>query len=353
MAKHIAVDAMGGKGGAELTVPAALRALNHSQDLHLTLVGDRQRIEPLLTAVTQPGVRDRLHVQHAAAVVSDEDLPRNVLRSGRDSSMFQAVELVEQGKVQAMVSAGNTGALLMIGRHLLKTISGIHKPAMVANIPGSTQQTFLLDVGANPEVSAQHLFEFAVMGSVLAGSLNGSPARVALLNIGAEYFKGTDEVREAAAMLERCSALDYIGFVEANALFAGVADVVVCDGFVGNVTIKSSAGVANVLRDFLAEELEHSLVTRLSGQFSSSLFNRLAQRIDPQRFNGASLLGLQGSIVKSHGNATAEGFYRALQRAEREVELDVPRLIAKKVAAIMAANPATDEAHAPQFLRQE
>lgn len=352
MAKHIAVDAMGGEGGASLTVPAALRALQTSQDLHLTLVGDRQQIEPLLSAAPSSSVADRIQLLHTTTAVSDDDLPRNVLRSGRDSSMFSAVELVQQGTVQAMVSAGNTGALLMIGRHLLKTITGIHKPAIVATIPGTTQQTFLLDVGANPEVSAQHLFEFAVMGSVLAESLLGRRANVGLLNIGAEQFKGTDEVREAAVMLENCQDLDFIGFVEANALFEGAADVVVCDGFVGNVTIKSSAGVANVLRKFLAEELEHSLVTRLIEQFPSSMFNRLAQRIDPQRFNGASLLGLQGSIVKSHGNANQEGFFRAIQQAEREIEQDVPRLIAKKVAAIMAASPAASEPHTPQFVRQ-
>jgi len=343
--KHIAVDAMGGEGGAALTVPAALRALQSSQDLHLTLVGDRLQIEPLLETAASEGLSGRIELQHTDSVVSDDDLPRNVLRSARDSSMFNAVELVQKGKVQAMVSAGNTGALLMIGRHLLKTIEGIHRPAIVATIPGTTQQTYLLDVGANPEVSAQHLFEFAVMGSVLAGSLAASSVKVGLLNIGAEYFKGTDEVREAAVLLEECRDLDYVGFVEANALFEGIADVVVCDGFVGNVTIKSSAGVANVLRRFLQEELEHSLMTRLAGQLPSSMFNRLAQRIDPQRFNGASLLGLQGSIVKSHGNATREGFFRAIQQAEREAEHDVPRLIAKKVAAIMASSPAINEAH--------
>lgn len=352
MTKHIAVDAMGGEGGALLTVPAALRALQSSNDLHLTLVGDRQQIEPLLASARSAEAGARVEVLHTDSVVSDEDLPRNVLRSGRDSSMFSAVELVQRGEVQAMVSAGNTGALLMIGRHLLKTIEGIHKPAIVATIPGTTQQTYLLDVGANPEVDAQHLFEFAVMGSVLASSLTGKGAKVGLLNIGAEHFKGTDEVRKAAEMLERCKDLDFIGFVEANALFEGSADVVVCDGFVGNVTIKTSAGVANVLRKFLAEELEHSLVTRLAGQFPSSMFNRLAQRIDPQRFNGASLLGLQGSIVKSHGNANQEGFFRAIQQAEREIEHDVPRLIAKKVAAIMADCPAANEPHAPQFVQQ-
>ena len=338
MAKHLAIDAMGGEGGASLVVPAALQALQSSQDLTLTLVGDQQQIEPLLASAAVHDLLDRCRIEHTSEVISDTDLPRNVLRNGRDSSLYRAVELVQTGKVDAMVSAGNTGALLMVGRHLLKTIAGIHKPAIVATIPGTTRQTFLLDVGANPEVEAQHLFEFAVMGSVLAESLSDQPVRVGLLNIGSEGYKGTDEVRAAAEMLEACQELNYVGFIEANALFEGAADVVVCDGFVGNVTIKSSAGVANVLKEFLAEEMDSSLMARLSGHISSSLFTQLADRINPQRFNGASLLGLQGSIVKSHGNATQEGFYYAINQAVREAEHNVPQLIAKKVAAIMAAN---------------
>ena len=338
MAKHLAIDAMGGEGGASLVVPAALQALQSSQDLTLTLVGDRQRIEPLLASVDVCDLTNRCQIEHTPGVISDTDLPRNVLRSGRDSSMYRAVELVQSGQVDAMVSAGNNGALVMVGRHLLKTISGIHKPAIVATIPGTRKQTYLLDVGANPEVEAQHLFEFAVMGSVLAESLSGEQVRVGLLNIGSEGYKGTDEVRAAADLLANCRELNYVGFIEANALFEGAADVVVCDGFVGNVMIKSSAGVANVLKEFIAEEMNNSLLTRLSGHISSSLFSQLAERINPQRLNGASLLGLQGSIVKSHGNATQEGFYYAINQAVKEAEHNVPQLIAKKVAAIMAAS---------------
>lgn len=347
MLKHIAIDAMGGEGGAALTVPAALKALQDTPDLHLTLVGDPRQIETLLADSVVPDLASRCQVLAAGSSISDEDLPRNVLRSARDSSMFKAVELVESGDVQAMVSAGNTGALLMIGRHLLKTIEGISKPAIVATIPGSQKQCYLLDVGANPEADSQLLFQFAVMGSVLSESLSGQRCSVGLLNIGSEQFKGTDEVRQAAELMERCQALNYVGFIEANALFEGAADVVVCDGFVGNVTIKSSAGVAHVLQELLEHEFEQSLMTKLSGQFSSSLFNRLVNRINPQRFNGASLLGLQGSVVKSHGNATEEGFYHAIQQAVREVEQQVPQLIGQKVAAIIAANQGIPEPAAP------
>lgn len=250
--------------------------------------------------------------------------------------MYKSVELVKTGAAQAMVSAGNTGALLMIGRHLLKTITGIQKPAMVATIPGASRQCYLLDVGANPECDAQQLFEFAVMGSVLAESLLKEPARVGLLNIGSEHYKGTNEVQAAAALLNACPSVNYIGFIEANALFEGRADVVVCDGFVGNVTIKCSAGVANVVKKLLSEPLAGNWLRRITDVFSAPLRYRLDQQINPHRFNGASLLGLQGSIIKSHGNASIEGFAYAIRQAVLEVENAVPKLIAQKVATIMA-----------------
>ncbi|MDD9958152.1 MAG: phosphate acyltransferase PlsX [Gammaproteobacteria bacterium] len=331
--KRIAIDAMGGDGGAKLTVPAAIQALSKFPDIVLSLVGDQDQINSLFPENSQACAR--LQVVHAPDVIADEDNPGNVLRSAKQSSMYLATKLVKNEQVQAMVSAGNTGALLMIGRHLLKTIPGIHKPAIVATIPGASRQTYLLDVGANPDCSAQQLFEFAVMGSVLAESLDESPARVALLNIGAEQYKGTDEVRHAAERLQQCSQVNYVGFVEANELFEGLADVVVCDGFVGNVTIKSSAGVANVVKKLLAGNLEGNFTLDSS---STSVVTRLAAQINPQRFNGASLLGLQGSIIKSHGNATEEGFVYAIQQAVTEIENTVPQLIAEKVASIIAAN---------------
>lgn len=324
---------MGGDGGVELTIPAAVQALSTFPDISLYLVGDEHRIGQLLP--TEYRDSDKVTIVHASDVISDNDKPGNVLRSGKDSSMFLAAELVKNGEVQAMVSAGNTGALLMIGRHLLKTITGIQKPAIVATIPGAFRQVYLLDVGANPDCSSQQLFEFAVMGSVLAESLGYAPAKVGLLNIGAEQHKGTEEVRKTAERLELCSELNYIGFVEANELFEGIADVVVCDGYVGNVTIKSSAGVANIVNQLLAEAIGDNLHEATA---STSALTRLSAQINPQRFNGASLLGLQGSIIKSHGNATQEGFSYAIQEAVTEIENTVPQLIAEKVAAIMEAN---------------
>lgn len=328
---------MGGEGGISVTLPAAAQALQANPELQLCLVGNSNRMDAFLSKFPDP-IRQRMHIVHTEGCVSDDDKPANVLRSGKQSSMFKAVELLKGGEVQAAVSAGNTGALIMIGRHLLKTIPGIQKPALVATIPGAAHQSYLLDVGANPECTAQQLFEFAVMGAVMAESLLGVPARVGLLNIGSEHYKGTNEVLEAAALLGKCRALNYVGFVEANALFQGTADVVVCDGFVGNVTIKSSAGVANVVRTMLAEQINRSWLSRVSAWCAAPLLRRLQQQIDPHRFNGASLLGLQGSIIKSHGNASVAGFTAAISQAISEVETGVPQLITQRVAAIMAAH---------------
>ncbi len=326
---------MGGDHGVEVTVAAAARMLGRHKDLEFVLVGDSDRIEPLLSELTA-AKRKKIQILHTDLVVGDEDRPESVLRGARQSSMFLAANLVKTGDAQAMVSAGNSGALLMSGRHLLKTIPGIQRPAMVATIPGAKTQSFLLDVGANPECDARHLFEFAVMGSVLAESLNQAPAKVGLLNIGAEQYKGTEAVREAAEKLESCRAINYIGFIEANEIYQAQADVVVCDGFVGNVTIKASEGVAKVIRNVLYQKAGPAVWNRISRFFSASIIHSLTMQINPERFNGACLLGLQGSIVKSHGNASVLGFYHAILEAANEIDHQVPRLIANKVEAIMA-----------------
>jgi len=335
--KCIAIDAMGGDGGVRVTLPASLRALELNSDLSVTLVGDKSQIEPYLDS-TSATLADRISIDHTLDVISDDDKPAHVLRSSKTSSMYKAVQLLQDGRVEAMVSAGNTGALLMIGRHLLKTVSGIQKPAIVASIPSVTRQCFLLDVGANPIVDTQQLFEFAVMGSVLAESLQGEIAKVGLLNIGSEKFKGTKGVRDAGTLMDRCPAFDYVGFIEANELFEGRADVVVCDGFVGNVIIKTSAGVANVVKKLLSSQIITGSASSAEDESKANLFKSLSEQINPHRFNGASLLGLQGSIIKSHGNATIEGFVCAIQQAVREAENAVPELIREKVAAIIEAS---------------
>jgi phosphate acyltransferase len=334
---------MGGDHGIAVTVPAALKALSRHESLVLHLIGDEPQISKELARSMGQGLSTRIKIKHTADTVTATDNPAVALRGKNNSSMYLAVEMVKQGEVEACVSAGNTGALLLTGRHLLKTLPGIDKPAIVARIPGAVSKTsLLLDVGANVDCKAEQLFQFAVMGSVLAEALNRSPrARVGLLNIGEEDFKGNEQVRKAAQMLEACEAINFIGYVEGNDLFEGVADVVVCDGFVGNVTIKSSAGVVNVINTILRQGKRRSWVSRLSSLLMRPLIRQLQKRIDPARFNGASLLGLQGSIIKSHGNATVDGFVSAIEQAIREADKRVPQLIADRVSTIMAANADT------------
>jgi len=337
--KRIAIDTMGGDFGPEVTVPAALQALALDPDLQLILVGDQRQVEEKLAAAC-PESRKRLSLLHTNAVVLDKDKPTRVLRDKTDSSMYQAVQQVQLGEAGACVSAGNTGALLLSGRHLIKTIPGIDKPAIMATIPGATRNCYLLDVGANVDCKADQLFQFAVMGSVLAATLDGlHESRVALLNIGAEEYKGNEQVKAAASLLEASEAINYVGFVEGSALFEGAADVVVCDGFVGNVTIKSSAGVVRVINEAFSEIMALEVQDHFTAQASASLFQQLQQRINPAQYNGASLLGLQGSIIKSHGNATIDGFTWAIERAAKEAENNVPGLIAEKVAQIVGVSP--------------
>lgn len=332
---------MGGDYGVTVTIPAALAALQRFGDLHLYLVGDQHVMEPLLQSGPGPSLQSRFTIVHTPSSISDNDKPSRVLRDKIDSSMYLAVSLVKERKAQACVSAGNTGALLMIGRHLLKTIDGIDKPAMITTLPGASASCLLLDVGANVDCKAEQLFQFAVMGSVLAETQGGiGRARVGLLNIGSEEFKGSEPVRGAAAMLEQCDAIEYIGYIEGSALYSGQADIVVCDGFTGNVTIKSSAGVAKVIAQILNDTIASGWVNRFLAWVSMPLLRQMRQRINPSQFNGASLLGLQGSIVKSHGNASVEGFGYAIEQAIREADNRIPQMIAHRVASILQQDQA-------------
>ncbi len=326
---------MGGDTGPSVTVPASLSALRRYPSISLVLVGDSALIEPYL-AKLPPDERDRIQIVHTSDVVSNQSRPDSVLRSGRQSSMFKTVELVQSGVVQACVSAGNTGALLMAGRHLLKSIPGIEKPAIMAVVPGSSgaHNTFLLDVGANTECSAHQLLQFALMGSVLVTAMTGrEKARVALLNIGEEEHKGRPEIRGAAALLSASTAIEYTGFVEGNQLFDGRADVIVCDGFTGNVVIKVIAGSVRVTQNLVQQSLRKRWYYRFFAWLLRPLLRDVRRTLKPSRYNGAMLLGLQGIVVKSHGNADKSGFERAIEYALRQVQDDVPGVIASRMAA--------------------
>lgn len=335
-ASCIAIDVMGGDYGPPVTVPAALKALRRHPGLRLYLVGDQHRIAPFLQGAAADE-RQRLELLHTEMIISNQARPDSILRSHRESSMYHAVDLVRKGAANACVSAGNTGALLLAGRHLLKTIPGIDRPAIIATLPATRSggYTYLLDVGANTHCSASELFQYALMGAVLASSLTEKiRPRVALLNIGEEAYKGTPVIRETSALLSESPDIDYVGFVEGNQLFDGKADVIVCDGFTGNITIKTSAGAVEVLHRVMRRGLSRRWYYRLFGWAVSPLLKDLFQELKPSRYNGATLVGLQGIIVKSHGNAQQDGFERAIEHALYQIADDVPRLIQARMSSL-------------------
>lgn len=321
----IALDAMGGDHGPAAVVPAALRALSRHPGLQLILVGERAALEAALPAGDDR--LERLSIQHASETVGMDEPPAQALRLKKDSSMRVAINLVREGRASACVSAGNTGALMATARYVLKTLPGIDRPAIITAIPALQGHTHMLDLGANVDCSAEHLSQFAAMGSILATAVdNIERPRIGLLNVGAEQIKGNDQVKEAARLLEQ-SELNYIGYIEGNDIYGDRVDVIVCDGFVGNVSLKTSEGVARMIAEYLREEFRRTLYNRLVGLVALPILKKLKQRIDPRRYNGASLLGLQGIVIKSHGGADAIAFANAIDIAVIEVAKDVPRRI--------------------------
>lgn len=334
---RIAIDAMGGDHGPHVTVAAALTALARHPELELTLVGDAARIEAEL-AHGDAARRRRVSVVATEQVVEMHDKPSVALRNKRESSMRRAIDLVKSGDARACVSAGNTGALMAIARFVLKTLPGIDRPAICATMPGLTRPTHVLDLGANVDSSSAELFRFAVMGSVLSEAVDRRERpTVALLNIGEEEIKGNDCVKQTAALLEQ-SNLNYVGFVEGNDIFLGKVDVIVCDGFVGNVALKASEGVARMLSDIAREEFKRNLLTKIGALFAMPALRALRQRADPRHYNGASLLGLRGIVIKSHGSADALSFAHAIDVAVLEVEQDVPARISDRLEELLATS---------------
>ena len=315
---------MGGDFGPHCIVPASISCLAEYPSLHLVLVGQSSLIESLVAR--HSGVdRARLRVEHADEVIGMAEQPAQALRGKPDSSMRISLELVRDGVAQACVSAGNTGALMALSRYVLKTLPGIDRPAMVAAVPTQAGFCHLLDLGANVDCSAEHLYQFAVMGSVTAEVLGTVRPRVALLNVGTEEIKGNQQVKLAAGLLQQADGLNYIGFVEGDGLYRGEADVVVCDGFVGNVLLKSSEGLALMIGARLEALFKSSLAARVVGVLALPLLRRLRGELAPAKHNGASLVGLQGIVVKSHGAADHEGFKSAIRRALREIEENLPQ----------------------------
>jgi glycerol-3-phosphate acyltransferase PlsX len=333
--KIIAIDAMGGDHGPIVTVPAAKIALDQIPGIQLVLVGDSAL---LIEALQRNGLEgdSRISIQHASEVVGMDEAPAQALKKKKDSSMRVAINLVKELKVQACVSAGNTGALMATSKFVLKTIKGISRPAICGMLPAITGQTYMLDLGANIECTPHNLLEFAVMGSVLAQSVEGiDNPTVGLLNIGSEEMKGSDSIKEASQLIAATN-LNYHGFVEGDDIYKGTVNVVVADGFVGNVSLKTGEGLASLVKHVLQTEFKRNLFTKLLALISLPVLNAVKKTLDPGQYNGASLLGLNGIVVKSHGGADTSSFVNAIKIASIEIENEVPQRISHEVESYLA-----------------
>ena len=328
MTVTVAIDCMGGDHGPVVTVPAALDFVRKHEDVHVILVGLEEQIFPFLAN----GEGGRVCVRHVTEVVEMDESPALALRNKKNSSMRVAIDLVKNGEADACVSAGNTGALMAISRFVLKMLPGIDRPAICAVLPTITGHVHVLDLGANVDCSPEHLLQFGIMGASLVAAIEHKDRpTVGILNIGEEDIKGNEVVKRAAELLKN-SGLNFIGNIEGDGLYKGEAEVVVCDGFVGNVALKASEGLAQLLATFLRQEFSRNILTKLAAMFAIPVLNKFKRRVDHRRYNGASLLGLKGIVVKSHGSADIFSFGNALDRAAETVRSGVLSRITERVA---------------------
>jgi glycerol-3-phosphate acyltransferase PlsX len=331
----VAIDAMGGDHGLVVTIPAAVEFLERNPGASVLLVGQAPRIEAALgEQAAFPQLQSRIQIRHTDEVVAMDDPPAVALKGKRRSSMRLALEAVSDGEAQAAVSAGNTGALMAISRYVLKTLEGIDRPAIATSLPNRTGgATLMLDLGANVDCSPEHLVQFAMMGAALVTSLGGEARpSIGLLNVGEEIIKGNETVKQAGELL-RATSLNFVGNVEGNDIFKGTVDVIVCDGFVGNVALKTSEGLAQMMGGFLKKEFTQSWFTRLLALAARPVLKRFARRVDHRRYNGAALLGLRGIVFKSHGSADAYAFRHALDRAAEAASHGLNQRIAQALVA--------------------
>jgi len=326
----LAIDAMGGDHGPHVTVPAALKALAEDPQLNIVLVGLEDAIQAELKA-HKASISPRLRIHHASEVVLMDETPQSAMKNKKDSSMRVAINLTKSGEANACVSAGNTGALMATARFVLKMLPGIERPAIASVLPSETGNTYMLDLGANADCTADHLLQFAVMGAMLVSSVEHKPnPTVGLLNIGSEDIKGNEVVKQTAELL-RQSHLNFYGNVEGDDIFKGTVDVVVCDGFVGNVALKTTEGLAHMMGKFLTQEFKKNWITKLMAVCATPVLKAFKKRLDPRRYNGASFLGLRGIVVKSHGGADSLAFYHAIHVAIEEARNGVLKRISEQL----------------------
>lgn len=336
MAIVLSVDAMGGDNGIDVTIPATLRFLKEQPDVSAIFVGNK----PAIMAKYQREIlafSGRVEIEHANEVVAMDALPQVAMRV-RNSSMRVAIDLVKSGRANAIISAGNTGALMAISRYVLHTIDGIDRPAIAKIMPTITGHVCVLDLGASIDATATHLFQFAIMGSVIMQSAIGKDKpSIGLLNIGSEEIKGRDVIKEAAALLKN-SNLNFYGNVEGNDINKGTVDVVVCDGFTGNVSLKTIEGVASMISTFLKDAFTKSVFTKIIALLAYTVLNKLKKRLDPRKYNGAILIGLNAIVIKSHGSADEVAFYYALLQAYRDAYSDITTMLKKSIADNLLLN---------------
>jgi len=326
---------MGGDHGLSIVIPACIAAVKKNKNLNLLLVGDEQQITEHLLQKGTLG-HAQLSIVHAPEVVAMDELPSHALRNKKNSSMRIAVNLVKEGLAEACVSAGNTGALMGTARFVLKTMSGIDKPAIIAEVPTKYNRTRVIDLGANVDSSAEHLFQFAVMGSALIKALDHKDnPRIAVLNVGVEEIKGNEQVKRTAQILSECDVMNYVGYVEGDQFYSGDVDLIVCDGFVGNVALKASEGLAKLMLEVLKESFMRAWWTRIVGLMARPALAHLKNRMDPARYNGATILGLNGIVVKSHGGAKELAFEFAIEQAFLQVENRVVDLVREQMATFI------------------
>jgi len=333
----IALDAMGGDFGPEVVIPAAAHVVKKSSDINIILVGDEARLRECATT-HNIDLDKHFEIQHASQIVEMHEDPRHAVRKKKDSSMRVAIDMVKSGRAQAVVSAGNTGALMATAKFVLKTLPGIDRPAICTTIPSYGGHTHMLDLGANVDSSAEQLFQFAVMGSVLAEAIDSTHApKVGLLNIGSEDGKGNAQVKSANELLKH-GPFNYIGYVEGDDIYSDRVDVVVCDGFVGNISLKTMEGVAKMIATMMREEFSRSILSKLAGLVAYPVLSRFKKRVDPRRYNGASMLGLTGIVIKSHGGTDVLGYANAIEIALLEVEKFVPDHIRECMEPLLNSN---------------
>ena len=332
---RIAVDAMGGDGGPKIIMPSIKDFILENEDISVKIYGDENILSSYLKIFNDDTI-SRIEIIHSDEKVLSTDSPSHALRHKKKSSMSMAIQSVKDGKTQAFISAGNTGALMAISRFILGTLDGIDRPAIESMLPSLSGHTHVLDLGANVDCKAEHLYQFAVMGSVLSMILDEKDnPKVGLLNVGEETIKGNPQVKDAHNLL-KSSKLNYVGFVEGDDIFCGNIDVIVCDGFVGNIALKTSEGIAKFISSTLKDEFKKNVFTKIAGISSTKVLNSFKKVVDPRRYNGASLLGLKGIIIKSHGGADSFAFSNSLNIALKEVKKDVPTCIDKKLKDILS-----------------